>query len=374
MSWGGVQLGRIFGIPIRVDYSWGVIAALMTASFAAGFGQNYPYLGLASRLSLGLSACLLLFGSVLAHELAHAVVALKNGVGIKGITLFIFGGAAEMAQEPESAGAEFRIAIAGPLMSLFLAIWFWGIYLFARGTLPAPFMDVMTLLARMNLVLVAFNIIPGFPLDGGRVLRALLWGVWGQFGAATKVASGVGSLFGSLVIFIGLAWIFLLDNIVGGVWFVFIGLFLRHAARSSYQQLLIRTALRGVRARDLMVEDVSCVPPRMRLSTVVDEVMLPNGDTSVPVVEGGLLVGMLDFDSFRGLSRADLERMTADEVMSRELAVRAVDANDEATSVLPMLQKGNTLVPVVSQGVLVGVLSRDEASRRLSTLLESPTP
>ena len=161
----GVLLGAIFGIPIRVDYSWVVIAFLMTMSFAVGFGQTYPYLGLPARLSLGLASCLLLFGSVLAHELSHAVIALRHDVGIRGITLFIFGGAAEMVEEPKGAGAEFRIAIAGPLMSLLLAACFFALYRVVLGSIPLPFVDVMEVLARMNLLLVVFNVVPGFPLD-----------------------------------------------------------------------------------------------------------------------------------------------------------------------------------------------------------------
>jgi len=370
MTGGGVQLGRIFGIPIRVDYSWAVIALLMTTSFAVGFGQDYPYLGLPARLSLGASACLLLFASVLAHELSHAVVALRNNVGIRGITLFIFGGAAEMVEEPNNAGAEFRIAIAGPLMSLFLAMSFGLFYELARGLVPVPFLDVLALLGRMNLVLVAFNVIPGFPLDGGRVLRALLWGIWGQLAAATRVASGVGSLFGGAIIFMGLVWIFGLGNFVGGVWFVFIGLFLRHAARGSYQQLLLRRALDGVTARDLMVADVPCVPPQMRLSTVVDEVMVPSGETAIPVVDRGLLVGMLSFDSFRGKAKEQLETMTALDVMQEVSVDDALSPDDEATSLLPRLAKGAGRLPVVVDGVLVGVVSRDEAVRRLGVLLD----
>ena len=365
----GLSLGAIFGIPIRVDYSWAIIAFLMTTSFAVGFGQSYPYLGLPARLSLGLSACLLLFGSVLAHELSHAVIALRNDVGIRGITLFIFGGAAEMVEEPKGAGAEFRIAIAGPLMSLVLAACFFALYSLALGSLSLPLTDVMEVLAQMNLLLVAFNVVPGFPLDGGRVLRAALWGIWGKFSAATRVASALGSFFGAAVVLMGLTSIFFLGNL-GGLWFVLIGFFLRHAARGSYQQLVIRHALEGVRAEDLMVRDVPCVPPDMRLSAVLDEVIIPHGVTDVPVVDRGLLIGVLMLKSFERRDRDELERLTASEVMTEDVLNETLAPDTEAIQVLSLLTSSDRRILVVSDGVLLGVLSRDEVMRRLRLHLD----
>ncbi len=365
----GLSLGAIFGIPIRVDYSWAIIAFLMTTSFAVGFGQSYPYLGLPVRLSLGLSSCLLLFGSVLAHELSHAVIALRNDVGIRGITLFIFGGAAEMVEEPKGAGAEFRIAIAGPLMSLVLAACFFALYSLALGSLPLPLTDVMEVLAQMNLLLVAFNVVPGFPLDGGRVLRAALWGIWGKFSAATRVASALGSFFGAAVVLMGLTSIFFLGNL-GGLWFVLIGFFLRHAARGSYQQLVIRHALEGVRAEDLMVRDVPCVPPDMRLSAVLDEVIMPHDVTDVPVVDRGLLIGVLTLKSFERRDRDELERLTASEVMTEDALNETLAPDTEAIQVLSLLTSSDRRILVVSDGVLLGVLSRDEVMRRLRLHLD----
>ena len=366
----GLTIGTVYGIPIRVDYSWAIIAFLVTSSFALGFGQTYPYLGVPSRVGLGLSSCLFLFGSVLAHELSHAVVALRNDVAIRGITLFIFGGAAEMAEEPKDAGAEFRIAIAGPLMSLFLAAALYGSYSIALGTIPLPFLDVVETLAQMNLLLVAFNVVPGFPLDGGRVLRAALWGIWGSFSAATRVASTVGSLFGMALVLMGFCWIFLLDNLFSGLWYVFIGLFLRYAARASYQQLIIRDALEGVHAEDLMVRDVACVPPDMRLSTVVDELSLSEDATDIPVVDRGLLVGSLPLDGLGRRRRDELERLTASELMTSDALEEAIRPDDEATKVLSLLASGNRRLLVVADGVLVGVLRRDEVMRRLRLRLE----
>lgn len=367
----GAQIGTLFGIPIRIDYSWLFIVFLLTASLAVGMGQSFPYLGFAARVSLGLSASLLLFGSVLAHELSHAVIALRNHVEIRGIVLFIFGGAAEMIDEPKTAGAELRIAIAGPLMSLFLALAFGGLYYACLGILPLPFVEMMSLLARMNLILVAFNLVPGFPLDGGRVLRAALWGVWGTPGAATRVASAVGSFFGMLVIVLGVLWIFLYDNFIGGLWFVLIGFFLRNAAKGSYQHLLLRRALEGLKVKDLMSLDAVAVAPGARLREVVDDVILPRGIAEVPVVSDDRLVGMLRLSEIRERSRDSWSSLTAADVMSVDAIGGAVHPTEDAFRLLARMGERDHRLPVVSEdGRFLGVVTRDELMRRLRLRLE----
>jgi len=368
----GVRLGTVFGIPIRLDYSWGIIALLLTAGMAVSLAQSHPYLGLGARVFLGLSASVLLFASVLAHELSHAVVALRHGVGIRSITLFVFGGAAEMMKEPPSADSELKIAAAGPLMSLALGAAFGGFYWLGTGVLPPPFNTILLRLTIWNVVLVAFNIVPGFPLDGGRVLRAALWGIWGTLPAATRVASGVGSFFGGLVMFFGMVWILFSDNLIGGLWFIFIGLFLRYAARASYKQLLVREALEGIRAKDLMtvIRDGDSVSPGMSLAAVVDEVVLPRGVKEVPVVDGGVFIGMLSLQSLEGPWVADMERLTVGDVMPRVVESREVSPDESAADVLSRFGAENRRLPVVRDGVLVGVLSRDDALRRLSLALE----
>lgn len=369
MTGRGIRIGTIFGIPIRIDYSWLVIVLLLTASLSAGFGQSFPYLSLLPRLALGLTASMLLFGSVLLHELSHAVVALRHGVGIRGITLFIFGGAAEMMDEPNNATAELRIAIAGPIMSLALAVAGWGIYTAGLGRAPLPLVDMVGILARMNLMLVAFNIVPGFPLDGGRVLRAALWGLWGSLSAATRVASGVGSFFGTMVIVMGFLWIFAYDNFVGGLWFVLIGFFLRSAARTSYQQLLLRQAVEGVKARDLMSLQLIWVSPDMPVVEAVDEIMLPRGLSEVPVTDNGRLLGELSLARLRAIDRSGWEKLYVADVMSRESLTQSVSPEEEALKVLMLLGQTERFLPVVERGELVGVVSRKEALRRLQLRL-----
>jgi Zn-dependent protease/predicted transcriptional regulator len=366
----GFLLGTVFGIPIRIDYSWILIALLVTASMAMEFGQDFPYLGTPALVSLGLTAAMLLFGSVLAHELSHAVVARRNKVGIRGITLFVFGGAAEMLDEPPNAGAELRIAAAGPAMSLLLSGLSFGLYRSGLGVAPLPFVALAETLARMNLVLVAFNVVPGFPLDGGRVLRALLWGIWGKLAAATRVASAVGSLFGGMVILMGVLWVVAYGSLIGGLWFILIGIFLRNAAGTSYQQLVVRRALEGVHARDLMIRDVTVVPHEMSLAEAVDDLILPTGLSELPVVDHGRLVGMLHLSSIRARESSTWATLTAGDVMSRDVLADAVSPDDDAVKVLATLGSEDRMLPVVDGGILLGVLTRQDVLRRLQIRLE----
>lgn len=366
----GFFLGAVFGVPIRIDYSWIAIAALLTLSLSLVFGHDYPYLGQTSRVLLGVSGALLLFGSVLAHELSHAVVARKNRVGIRGITLFIFGGAAEMAEEPETARAELEIAIAGPAMSLTLAFVFGALHSVGLGVLPLPLVDLADRLKWMNLILVAFNLVPGFPLDGGRVLRALLWGIWGKLAPATRAAAQVGSLFGALVVALGLLSVFFYENVLGGIWFVLIGLFLRNAAAISYQQVFVRRALEGIRAKDVMTREVAVVTPEMTLEEVVEGVIYPKGVSELPVVEAGRLCGMLQLATIRARERSSWRRLTARDVMSRDALDEAISPDDEALKILSLLGPEDRMLPVVKDGALLGVVTRRDLLRRLQIRLD----
>jgi Zn-dependent protease/predicted transcriptional regulator len=366
----GFFLGTLLGVPIRIDYSWLVIAFLLTASLSLVFGQEYPYLGPVSRILLGVSGSLLLFGSVLAHELSHAVVAVRHRVGIRGITLFIFGGAAEMVDEPRTARAELEIAVAGPAMSLTLALVFGVLHYVGLGVAPLPLVDLADRLKWMNLLLVAFNLVPGFPLDGGRVLRALLWAIWGKLAPATRAAAQVGSLFGALLIALGLASALFYGNVLGGIWFVLIGFFLRNAAGASYQQIFVRRAFEGVRARDVMVPDVIAVRPEMTLEEVVEKVIYPKGVSEVPVVSEGRLVGMLRLAAIRGRDRTSWTRLTAADLMSRDAVDEAISPDEDALRVLSLLGAEDRMLAVVEEGALVGVVTRRDLLRRLQIRME----
>lgn len=370
MTGRGILLGSAFGIPLRVDYSWFLILFLLTYVLTLSVGLSFPYLGLPARVSLALSGSLLLFGSVLAHELSHALVAVRNGVGIRGITLFVFGGAAEMIEEPRTPGAELKIAIAGPLMSLFLALAFGGVYWSTLGSAPLPLVELALQLAEMNLVLVAFNVVPGFPLDGGRVLRAALWGIWGNPVAATRVAAALGSFFGGFVIMLGLIWIFVFNNPVGGIWFILIGFFLRRAAGGAFQQIIVQRALKGVRARDVMSRDVPFVTPEMTLVAAVEDVILPRGMSEIAVVDDGRYVGILGLAQIRGRDRSSWSGLTVRDLVSSAAPGDTVSPDQDALSLLVRLSSDDRSLPVVDGEEFVGVVTREELLRRLQIRLE----
>jgi Zn-dependent protease len=340
---------------------------------AMAYSRDFPYLGWVTTVSLGLAASLALFGSVLAHELAHALVAIRYGVPIRGIILFIFGGAAELGDEPPNAAAELNVAIAGPAMSLALAMGFAGLYTVGIGSLPASIMEVTKYLAFMNGILVAFNLVPGFPLDGGRVLRAVLWGIWGDLRLATRTASLVGSGFGLLIIFLGFTSIFLFDHLVGGIWYVFIGVFLRNAARSSYQHTLIKESMRGIKVRDVMDEEVVTAEPSMVLDDLVHKVMLTSGVTELPVVDGDNLRGLIGLKEVKAIDRARWSFVTVAEAMrpfDSEVAPRSVSADDEANRLLILAAGGEALIPVVDDRRFVGVVSTKDLLRRIQLRME----
>lgn len=367
------RIATVYGIPVRIDASWLLIAALVTASMAYAFSNDYPRIRLLTSFALGLSATLLLFGSVLAHELAHAVVALRAGIAIRGITLFIFGGAAEMAEEPKRAVDEFKIAIAGPAMSIVLALGFLVGALASATALPEPAGGLMRYLALMNGILVAFNIIPGFPLDGGRVLRAILWGLWGSYSAATRVASGVGGLFGATIVALGLFYVLRFNNLFGGIWFVFIGMFLRGSARAGYHHMLLRGWFEGVRASDIMSANMVVVRPEVSVEELVHAYPLPFGITEWLVVDDGALRGSVRQHDVARHPAAEWQQRTSEEVMRTDVLSVALDANDDASKAVVFLLREDRLVPVLEQGALSGVINRRMLQRHMEAQEELRT-
>ena len=365
----GFPLGKIFGIPIKIHPSWVIIAILLTFGWSFELGANYPYLSSVARFFMGLSGALLLFGSVLAHELSHAVVALRNDIGIRGITLFIFGGAAEMKEEPATPLVELKVAIAGPVMSLFLAAAFAALAEVGSGTIGSPWLTVASRLALTNAILVAFNIVPGFPLDGGRVLRAVLWHIWGRLTPATHVAAKLGSYYGWLLVLLGFVSMSTF-GVVGAVWFILIGVFLASSARVSYQQIRLREALKDVTVRDLMTTNVVSVPPHMRLSEIVEEVVLPRGIPELAVVEDGKLVGLLRLSDIRARHRSDWSSLNASDLLRSDVP-QALTPDESAISALSRVsEEGKGALPVIENDRLVGLVTRDEFYRKLRLRLE----
>jgi Zn-dependent protease/CBS domain-containing protein len=311
----------------------------------------------------------LFFVSVLLHELGHSVVALREKVPVRDITLFIFGGVAQIGGEPQTAGAEFRIAIAGPLTSLVLA----GLArLLSLGVAEAaPLAASAAYLARINLTLALFNLIPGFPLDGGRVLRSLLWGLGGSFRTATRWASGIGRGVAYLLILMGVGQMLLGGGFVNGLWLVFIGWFLNNAAQASYRQVVLKDMLAGVYVRDVMSQQCVTVPGDLRLDRLVEDHVLGAGHRcffvtgnvaaslrAAALVQGDL-EGLLTLRDIKALPRDRRGELTTREVMTPVHKLFWVRPDEEALAVLQKMDEAQVeQVPVVDDGRLVGTISR----------------
>jgi Zn-dependent protease/CBS domain-containing protein len=351
-----LRIASIAGIPIRIHASWLAIYALITWTLAVGyFPQALPELGAAAWWVSGLIAALLLFVAVLLHELSHAFVARAHGLRVRGITLHVFGGVSHLEDEPPSARAEFLIAVVGPLTSLGLAGLLWVIN--AVGLVPAGSpRAIVRYLVAVNAAVGVFNLLPGFPLDGGRLLRAILWRWKGTLARATYLASRVGAGVAFALVGLGVLQI-LAGGLVGGFWLVLIGLFLRGAADASYAQTALRKALEHLLVRDIMVRDVVAVAPETSLEELVEK-FWTHHVTSFPVVRDGRVYGIAAVHDLRGVPRERWPQARAEEVM-RPLGEELVVAQGD--SVVRALQKaaGNGLgrLAVVESGRLVGYLS-----------------
>jgi Zn-dependent protease len=277
-----IRLFKLLGFTVRMDISWIFIAVLVTWSLAAGlFPHYYPGLSRGTYWWMGLAGAVGLFASILFHEFWHSLVARRNGLPISGITLFIFGGVSEMSEEPQSPGVEFVMAIAGPAASFALALGFLAAVTVTTGMFSLPVRSVLLYLAWINALLGVFNLLPAFPLDGGRVLRSILWHVRGNLQWATRVASAIGSGFGVAMIVLGIIT-FIYGNLIGGIWWFLIGLFLRNASQMSYRQLRIPRALEGERVGRFMKPDIVTVSPSVTLIPAHGRLRLPLPLQDVP--------------------------------------------------------------------------------------------
>jgi len=288
-SW---RVARIAGIEVRIDSSWAVIALLITYSMYLRTSVLYPELEGGGAVALGILATGLFFGSVLVHELAHALVAQARGIRVQDITLFLFGGATRAKVESRGPGDEFWIALVGPLTSALLAGLFGILAGLGGDLLSRALVGTLGYLAWTNLLLAGFNLVPGFPLDGGRLLRSAIWKATGSLGRATRIASLSGQGVGWLLVAAGVAFL-LAGDLAGGIWFAFIGWFLVQAARSSYQDLQLQQLLGGVEAEEVMAADLVRIPPQLSLQQAVDDYFMVYDHSGFPVEEGGRTIGLL---------------------------------------------------------------------------------
>ncbi len=360
---GNIRLGRIGGVEVRVNWSLLVIFALIVWSLADGvFPSQNPGLSDGLHLAMAIVAAVLFFASLLLHELGHSWVARREGLEIDGITLWLFGGVSEFKTRFPSAGAEFRIAIAGPLVSLGLGVVF---VLIALAGLPSAVDGVAAWLGYINLTLLVFNLIPALPLDGGRVLRAALWRRRGDLAWATRIATEIGRGFGYLFIALGIA-MFIFQGSFSGAWLAFIGWFLLQAATAEARYIATEAALKGLRVRDLMVRNPVTVEGDHTVGQFMDEVARSRRFTTYPVVDGDRPIGLLAFGSVAAIPRTEWDSRLVRDAMIPLDQVPLLSEDEtaiEALAALSPLTSNRGLV--VENGHLAGLLSITDLTRAL---------
>ena len=367
-----IPLFRLAGFQVGLDWSWLIIAVLITWTLSSGvFPSYYPDLTPAAYWSMGVVAALGLFASIILHELAHAVVARRYGLPIRRITLFIFGGVAEMEAAPERPGAEFWVAIAGPIASFLVSVVGW-LVLQAAATAGAGVLvlGVLGYLATINLMLALFNLVPAFPLDGGRILRSVLWYWKGSLRWATRIASAIGGGFGVLLIVLGV-WRVLVGDFVGGMWWFLIGLFVRFAAQASYQQVLVREALRGVPVRRIMTANPITAPSGITVARLIDDYVYRHHRSMYPVVDGGRLVGCVSMHDIKRLPRERWSATTVGEIMQPCTEAPPIRPDQDAMDVLSLMSRTrNARLPVTDGERLVGVVTLRDLMSFLAVKLD----
>ncbi len=358
------RLGRIAGIEIGIHYSWILAFILIAWSLAQGFFPHYyPGWDLVTYWVTGILAALFLFVSVLVHELAHSLVAISRGLPVRSITLFIFGGVSNIEREPERPRVEFVVAVVGPLASLALAGLFWGLQQVV-GEQGGPLIAILGYLALINALLAGFNLLPGFPLDGGRVLRSILWSTTGSLTRATNIAAMIGRLFGWGLIGFGVFQL-LAGNFLGGLWIAFIGWFLSSAADASRREMTLREHLRGVRVKDVMDQSPEIISSQTLVEEVVRDVFLQRRRRAAAVYQGDQLVGIVTITDIKGQPQQKWSQTPVGEIVTRQ-PLYSVGMDDDMNSALRLLaQHDLNQLLVLKEGRLVGFLNRADIIRYL---------
>ncbi|RIK60082.1 hypothetical protein DCC62_28320 [candidate division KSB1 bacterium] len=363
-----IPLGRIMGIPLGLDYSWFLVFALLTWSLASSY---YPaeFKNWSPLLYwfMGAVTAIMLFVSVVLHELGHAAVALRYKIPVRSITLFIFGGVARIGTEPPSPTAEFRIAIAGPLVSLVLAVFFYLVQPLVAGM--EPLLGLAKYLAYINFALVLFNLIPGYPLDGGRVFRAIVWAVTKNMRRATLLAANVGRAFGFLFIFVGVWQVF--TGNFGGLWITFIGWFLDRAAAAQVHQVMFQGLLTGHTVSQAMSNHCAAIPEELTLQQLVDDHILGSGQRCFLVNRGENPVGMMTLHRIKEVPRQDWATTRAGRVMLPLEQLKRTSPDAELWAALQQMDRdGVNQLPVTRNSHVIGMLSREDVITFLRTLQE----
>jgi Zn-dependent protease/CBS domain-containing protein len=353
-----ISLGRILGIPINLDYSWFLILALITWMLAQSyFPQEFKNWSKLTYWLVGGITSIIFFLSILLHELGHSILAKKYKIKVKRITLFVFGGVAEISKELPKSSAEFWIAIAGPITSFILAGIFYGLEKVSVGNayLQAPF----RYLAYINFVLALFNLIPGFPLDGGRIFRAIVWAITKNFKKATTIAANVGRFFGFSFILFGVFQIFQ-NNVIDGIWIAFIGWFLESAAISQIRRQALDELLFGHQVQEAVSHDFGIVYPDSTIQEIIDNHFIGANRRSLLVKVDDTIVGFLTPKQINSVSISDRQNMTVKEVMVPIQNVIKLNSNSQLLDALKIMDENDMAeIPVNEDGNYIGILNRD---------------
>ncbi len=354
-----LRLFRIAGIDIGIHYTWILIFILLSWSLAQGFFPRlYPGWDTVTYWITGLVSALLLFASVLVHELAHSLVAQSRGMTVRSITLFIFGGVSNLEDEPEKPKTEFVMSIVGPLSSLALAGIFWGL-LHIVGDQQSPVAATFSYLALINVLLAGFNLLPGFPLDGGRVLRAILWNRTGNLVKATNIAATVGRFMGWGFIAFGLFQVFA-GNFIYGIWFAFIGWFLSSSADASRREVTLREQLSGVQVKEVMTTNAMQISPDTSVAELVSNVFRKQHGRAVPVCENDKVVGIVTVTDVKELPQDKWEGTEVKEIMTSE-PLYSVTPDDDLNIALRLITKHDINQVLVLRGKeCAGLVSRSD--------------
>lgn len=361
-----IKLFKIRGIRISIDYSWFFIFLLVFWSLSAGYlPRNFPGYSFSLYLTVGLIATFFFFVSILIHELMHSFVAISSGINIPEITFFIFGGVSRLSHEAKTPQTELKIAIAGPLSSFVLSVIFWALKAATAQTGIPLATALFGYLSWINLALGIFNLVPAFPLDGGRVFRAILWMKTNSLAKATKVASDMGKGFAIVLMILGGIEIFS-GALIGGLWLLFIGMFLRGIAAAGYQELIIRQSLESVDVREIMVKDIISVPEGLTLSALISEYFLKYHYRGFPVENNGKVLGIITLSDISHISRETQDTQTVENVMtpiSPQVTIQPRDSLAEALK--RMLSDGLNRLLVIENNKMIGMITKGSLIRFL---------
>ena len=381
----GFRIGKIFGIEIHIDWSWLLIFGLVSWSLASSFGQMHTEWTIQTQWGIALLAAILFFISVLAHELAHSLVAKARGVSVRNITLFMFGGVSNIQREPSSPLSELLVTIVGPLTSFFLGFVF---LVLGTGSIAlnninimntaamlselGPVNTILLWLGSVNILVGLFNLIPGFPLDGGRIVRSILWGITDNLQKATRWASWLGQAVAWTLILVGMSLLFgiripiLGTGFINGIWLIFIGWFLRSAAAQSYRKVVIQDILEDIPVKRMMYSEVPVVPANISVDALIDNYLMKSNNRAFVVFDDGKMVGLVTMDDIRKVSPQTRKLKFVRDVMTPSQKMIVIAPEEEAAEAFQRLQSEDIRqLPVVQENKIVGLLRRKDIIRWL---------